>query len=245
MEAINPEWYGLFSPAIDDDEEEEKKIGIPPNIKYFSHQLRFLNQTLFLPHKQTGEKSEFLTDQIFVCKVNSCDEIHVAERVVLFPNNSSRFPLLMSEKLAKKKILAILEGVITDEGNNGEEDILELFDIDDKADILGMFLSLLVLCFKLNSLFKDKIKGWFLQNQDKLSTEMTNKINKIIEETPENNSSGGEEYDRLMVRYLLTTLSNLYEILHLKPIGVVTCLIETPMNYATYGDFIQVKLNLC
>ena len=97
---MNPEWYGLFSPVIPKEEAEregdpQQQIGLPTSVVTFSEQL---NETLLLPHKQNGSLSDFFLDQLFVCRINSDDQIRVTDRVVLFPSPSKdtrfcRFPL--------------------------------------------------------------------------------------------------------------------------------------------------------
>ena len=227
-------FYGLFSPAIP---EEKGQSGIPSSVKTFSQQVRFLNDNLFLPHKENGDMSELsFSDQVYICRINSDDKIRVGERIVLFPNkkqSSINFPLLLSEKKAKHLMHDFLLKAL-------EEDNTQL-DIEDKADYIGTYVGLITLVDKLKPILADKISRWLVKNQDKLSIVLTQNLNQILESLSTENGGGDGEFSH---ENLLRHLDNFRDTFYIKTVGLVICLIETDENYASTGDLVQVKLQL-
>ena len=230
-------FFGLFSPAIP---EEKGQIGIPSSVKTFSQQIRFLNDNLFLPHKENGDMSELsFSDQVYVCRINSDDKIRVGDRIVLFPNkkqSSINFPLLMSEKKAKHHMHNLFLKVLEEE----EEDTVHL-DIDDKVDYIGTYVSLIILVDKLKPILADKITQWLVKNQEKLSLELTQNLNRLLESIAAENNGGNDEFSH---ENFLRHFNNFSDTFYIKTIGLVICLIETDENYASTGDLVQVKLQL-
>lgn len=263
-------WFGLFSPAVSD----ERAVGLPVSVRSFSEQLKYLNNTVLLPHKENGEMSDLLYfDRLFVCKVNSKDELRVTDRVVLFPTTSQqqqtpRFPLLMTEKSAKKHILRLFLRALTGvwkkdaEENNAEEEeengaFLDLFDIENRLEVLGMYINVLTLSKRFSNIITSKVQEWWLQNQHQISDSLAEKIRETLTEASNNRNDGGGRSDDddngdratetleatvIIMNHLLNQFKDFYELLHIKPIGVVMSLLENDRNYATQGDLIHVKL---
>lgn len=266
------ELFGLFSPALSQGEDEDtveqrhdrRQLGIPPTIQSFSQQIRFLNETLMLPHKENGQVSELaFSDTLYVCKVNSDDHIKVTDRVVLFPpkNKTDLFPLLMSERTAREKIESLFQQTLNHVYDNESEmnvsnveeradyiSMFDVFDINDKLETVGTYISLLAITEKLKGTLVEKTKQWLIVNQEHLSSDTIDRINRTIDSATRNTSPANDrvskEYCQVMIHHFIRDLANIYEMLHLKPIGVVVCLIETDRNYATSGDFVQVKLHI-
>ena len=167
----------------------------------------------------------------------------------------------MSERTAKNHILELFQKAVSttilgSEGDNDDEeesseDCFSFLGPEDRTDLIATFLGLLTLSSKLKVIFKEKIKEWLLKHQEQLNLDLVDKIRELLEDEAMTShyynppsSSGKIEHCNLMLKYLIKNLSNFYELFHIKPIGVVVCLIETNQNYATSGDFIQIKLQM-
>lgn len=235
--------YGFFSPAIP---EEKGQIGIPSSAQTFSQQLRFLNQHLFLPHKENGDLSELsYSDQVYVCRINSDDRIRVGDRIVLFPNQthpSLNFPLLVSEKKAKRHMHEVLLKVLAEDGDHDQ------FHVQDKADYISTYVGLIAVVDKLKPVLAARISRWLEKNQNQLDDDLAEDLTQMtgawLSTAHAHQSADEPSPPPPHLENLLRHFDNFSDTFYLKTVGLVICLIETEENYATFGDLVQVKLRL-